>query len=105
MKTIALVITSMLAATVVALAEGLPVDRKTRQILVPHTIIHLTPEQIEETQLLSTLTLTPEQWRGFRQQFPNIPKRFDTVLPVTLNDCTCGLDGPFVIQLSRDRAA
>jgi hypothetical protein len=105
MKTIALIITSMVAATVAALAEGLPMDGKTRQILVPHTVVNLTPEQIEETQILSTLTLTPEQWRGLRKQFPNIPKRFDTVLPVTSRDCACGLEGSFVIQLSRNRAA
>lgn len=91
--------------TAPAPADGIPVDRKTGKVEAPHTIVTLTAEQIEETQALGTFTLTAEQWRNIRQKSPQCPKRFNNVLPVTFNDCLCGIDGEYVIALSRERIA
>lgn len=105
MKTISFLITSLLASATLALSDGIPVDRETGKIRCAHTVVSLTAEQIEETQALGTFTLTPEQWRTLRAERPSCPKRFNTVLPVTFNDCCCGVEGEFVIALSRDRIA
>lgn len=105
MKPITLLIMSLFASASPALADGIPVDRETGKVDVPHTIVSLTAEQIEETQALGTFTLTPDQWRAIRAKSPRCPKRFNTVLPVTFNDCCCGIDEEYVIALSRDRIA
>ena len=105
MKSIILLITSLFAGATLVLADGIPVDRKTGTVTVPHTIVTLTAEQVEETQTLGTLTLTPEQWREIRAKSPQCPKRFNKIVPVTWNDCTCGLEDGYVIALSRDRVA
>jgi hypothetical protein len=105
MKPITLLIKSLFATASLALAEGIPVDHDTGKVTMPHTIVSLTPEQIEETQTLGTFTLTPEQWRKIRAKSPQCPKRFHTVLPVTWNDCACGVEEEYVIALSRDRIA
>ena len=105
MKTIAFLIPSLLATATLALSDGIPVDRETGKIRCAHTVVSLTAEQIEETQALGTFTLTSDQWRTLRATRPSCPKRFNTVLPVTFNDCCCGVDGEYVIALSRDRIA
>lgn len=105
MKLPILAITSLLASAALAWAEGIPVDRKTGKIWCEHTVVSLTPEQIEETQTLGTFTLTAGQWKDLRAKRPGCPKRFDIVLPVTYDDCCCGVDAEYVIALSRDRIA
>ena len=105
MKPITQLITSLLASASLSLADGIPVDRKTGKVDVAHTVVPLTAEQIEETRTLGTFTLTPGQWREIRAKSPQCPKRFNTILPVTWNDCTCGVDDEYVIALSRDRIA
>ena len=57
------IIASLIASATLVLADGIPLDRKTGEVTVPHTIVTLTAEQVEETQTLGTFTLTPEQWR------------------------------------------
>ena len=98
-------IISLVSSATLVLADGIPLDRKTGEVTVPHTIVTLTAEQVEETQTLGTFTLTPEQWREIRAKSPQCPKRFNNVVPVTWNDCTCGLEEGYVIALSRDRIA
>lgn len=105
MKSIALFVTSLFASATLALADGIPVDRKTGEVKVPHTVVSLTEEQVEETQTLGTFTLTSDQWRKIREKSPQCPKRFNEVLPVTYNDCLCGVGSEYVIALSRDRVA
>jgi hypothetical protein len=105
MKPVALFIVSLFASTLLVLADGIPVDRKTGKVEVPHTVVPLTAEQIEETQTLGTFTLTPGQWHDIRKKSPQCPKRFSNVVPVTWNDCTCGLEQGYAIALSKDRVA
>ena len=92
MKYVTLLITSWFASTLLVPADGIPVDRKTGKVQVPHTVISLTAEQIEETQTLGTFTLTPGQWPDIRKKSPQCPKRLSNVVPVTWNDCTCGME-------------
>lgn len=105
MKSITHLIASLFATASLAFAEGIPVDHETGKITIPHTIISLTAEQIEETQTLGTFTLAAEQWREIRAKSPQYPKRFNHVIPVTSRDCNCGIEGPYVIQISRDKIA
>lgn len=105
MKTVHCMFTTLLATAALALAEGIPVDHETGKVRVPHTIISLSADQIEETQSLGTLTLTKEQERSLRAVSPQCPKRFNNVLPFTMRDCTCGIDGAYVIAMARDRVA
>ena len=84
---------------------GIPVDRKTGEVTVPHTVVSLTAEQIDETQALGTLTLTPDQWRQVRAQSPQSPKRFTTIIPLPWPDGTRDVEGTYAIELSRDRMA
>jgi hypothetical protein len=105
MKPIALLIASLFACAPLVLADGIPVDRKTGKVTIAHSVVSLTAEQIEETETLGTFTLTPDQWREIRAKSPQCPKRFNAILPVTWNDCTCGVDDEYVIALSRDRIA
>jgi hypothetical protein len=105
MKRITLLITSLFASATLVFGDGIPVDHETGKVTVPHTVVPLTAEQVEETQTLGTFTLTPEQWREIRAKSPQCPKRYDNIVPVTWSDCTCGVDGAYVIALSRDRVA
>ena len=84
---------------------GIPVDRKTGELTVPHTVVSLTAEQIDETQALGTLTLTPDQWRLVRTKSPESPKRFTTIIPLPWPDDIQSVKGNYVIELSRDRMA
>ena len=85
--------------------DGIPVDRKTGEVTVAHTVVSLTAEQIDETQALGTLTLTSEQWREVRTKSPQSPKRFTNILPLPWPDRSFGADVEYVIELSRDRMA
>lgn len=107
MKHIPLLIASLFASASLVLADGIPVDQKTGKVEVPHTVVSLNGEQIEETQTLGTFTLTPEQWQEIRAKSPQCPKRFTNILPVTWEDCTCcvGDGSGYVIALSRDQIA
>jgi hypothetical protein len=105
MKNFSLLISWLFASASLVLADGIPVDRKTGKVEVPHAIVSLTAEQIEETQTLGTFTLTSEQWRTIRAKSPQCPKRFDTVVPVTWDSCSCGLERGYVIALAKDRFA
>jgi hypothetical protein len=107
MKAILCLIISFSASASLVFADGIPVDHETGQVIVPHTILSLTAEQIDEIQTLDTFTLAPEQWRQMRAKMPQCPKRFHNVIPVTWRDCLCcvGNGGPYVIALSRDRIA
>jgi hypothetical protein len=105
MKSLSILVTSLITSASLVLADGIPVDRKTGKVRSSHTVVSLTDEQVEETQTLGTVTLTPQQWRDIRQKFPQCQKRFSNLVPVTWNDCTCGFEGEYVIALSRDRIA
>jgi hypothetical protein len=72
---------------------------------VPHTIISLTAEQVEETLALGTLTLTPDQWWEVRSKSPQSPKRFSNIVPMPWPAGIHDVEGEFVIELSRDRMA
>jgi serine/threonine protein kinase len=87
----------------VSFSAGIPPKPKRGGITVPHTIVTLTPEQIDETQTLGTLTLTPEQWREIRTKSPQCPKRLDRILPLPMPDHTYDEAGGYAIELSRDR--
>ena len=105
MKTTTCIIAALLAIASSAIADGIPVDEKTGKIRCKHTVVSLTAEQIEETQTLGTFTLTTGQWKELRAKRPDCPKRFDNVLPVSYEGCSCGVEGEYVIALSRDRIA
>jgi hypothetical protein len=105
MKLLSFLITFLSVTRSLVLADGIPVDHETGKISVKHSVVSLTADQIEETQTLGTFTLTPDQWREIRAKSPQCPKRFNTILPVTWNDCTCCVDDEYVIALSRDRIA
>lgn len=78
----------MLLLSYSALGDGIPVDRDTGKITVPYESIKLSESQIEEVDLLGTLTLDSEQWRKLRAINVACPKRF-SVIPLTYHDCTC----------------
>lgn len=82
-----------------------PLDPATGAILAPHTLVSLTTEQIEETQTLGTLTLTPEQWQEARAKSPQCPKRFESIVSAYSPDIPPGTDDAHVILLARDRVA
>ncbi|MGA2498312.1 MAG: hypothetical protein ABSH20_11260 [Tepidisphaeraceae bacterium] len=88
----------------VALADGIPVDQNHTKVTAAHDIVKLNESQIEEVETLGTLTLDPGQWAKLRATNADCPKRFDTVLPITYDDCTCGV-GNYVIAVSRDEVA
>jgi len=104
MKPIPLLLTSLFAAAALACADGIPVNRKTGEVTVAHTIVSLTPEQVEETQSLGTFTLTPEHWREIRAKSPTCPKRFENIFTAEFNECCCEC-GPYVIARAPDRFA
>jgi hypothetical protein len=103
MKTIMMVLMTVVF-TCTILADGIPIDRKTGRINEPYTAIKITESQVEEIETLGTLTLTNIQWKQLRAIGGNCPKRFQNVLPITWNDCTCDMS-PYAIQLSRDSVA
>lgn len=74
------------------LADGLPLNEARTQYEGPHHLVKLNADQLEEVTVARTLTLTREQWREARAKDPATPKRIDTILPCTYNDCTCGME-------------
>jgi hypothetical protein len=88
----------------IALSDGIPVNKKTGGITVPHSVLKLSNDQIEEIETVGTLTLTESQWKQFRAIGANCPKRFLNILPITWDDCTCDMS-PYAIQLSYDSIA
>jgi hypothetical protein len=85
---------------------GIPVDRTTKEVTVPHETLTLSESQIEEIESLGTLTLSSEQWQQLRAISPNCPMRIEEILPVTYRDCGCAQIGVFYgIQLSPNRVA
>ena len=86
MKTSILVLGLAMAHS--SLADGLPKDEQDR-LTVPHTLVTLSPSQVEEMEALDSVTLTREQWAGLRKVSPNTPKRIEGLLPITWNDCLC----------------
>jgi hypothetical protein len=104
MKSLTACLSLVVLCAAAALGDGIPVDRGTRKVTVPHTVLSLTASQAEEVEILNTLTLTDEQWKQLRAVGPLCPKRFTTILPVDYDDCTCGVSC-YVIQLSRTEVA
>ena len=72
---------------------------------MPHSIISLTPDQVDEMQTLGTLTLTDEQWRSVRIKYPASPKRFPHLLSLAAPDRHHGAEADYAIELSRDQVA
>ncbi|MFA6239833.1 MAG: hypothetical protein WC655_02835 [Candidatus Hydrogenedentales bacterium] len=95
---------TLLACVPAAWADGIPVDHTTRKVTAPNTEVKLNLDQVEEFETLGTVTLTSEQWTALRKVAPETPKRFETVLSVDYNGCTCGLDN-YCIALASDRIA
>jgi hypothetical protein len=73
-----------------AYSDGLPVDPK-RKIQVPHSIISINESQKEEMETMNSITLTKDQWEQIRKVSPNTSKRLTGILPITWDDCTCGI--------------
>ena len=74
----------------ICFADGLPLNDK-GDIDVPHTVISLTASQVEELQVLNSVTLTTDQWETLRKVSHATPKRLHGILPISYNDCTCGI--------------
>jgi len=87
------------------IADGPPVNSKTGEVTVPHTIVSLNESQQEELDTLGSVTFTPDQWKGLRKVSNTCPKRIESVIPVDYNDCTCGLDTEYAIAVAPDRLA
>ena len=86
MKSVLLALT---LSSIALLAEGLPKDEH-GHLGCPHLTVSLNNSQVEELQILNSVTLTATQWKQVRQSSPNTPKRLQGILPITHNDCTCG---------------
>ncbi len=105
MKRIPISILAFLVSPVFLLrAEGPPVDVKSRTMTVPHEVITISESQREEIETLGTLTLATAQWAELRKHCAAIPKRIESVLPVTYNDCTCDI-GIYAIQIAPNQVA
>jgi hypothetical protein len=83
---------ALASAVSCVLADGIPVDHKTGKVTAPHTVLDLNASQVEEMEVLGTVTLTAGQWESLRGKCRAVPKRFDTVLAITYRDCTCELN-------------
>jgi hypothetical protein len=86
----------------IAWADGIPVSDG--RVTEAHTVLELSDSQAEEVDVLGSLTLSPGQFAQLRAIGPSCPKRFEAVVPVTWNDCTCDMN-LYAIQLSRQRVA
>lgn len=71
------------------LADGIPVNDDRTRCRVPHQLINTNDDQLEELTVAGTLTLTREQWTQLRAINPAVPKRIDSIVPCTYNDCAC----------------
>jgi hypothetical protein len=89
----------------VAFAAGLPLSEDRTRCEAPHDLVTLNDEQLEEVTVMGTLTLTHAQWTELRAKSPGMPKRIETILPSTYNDCSCGLEGHFGIWFKNGTVA
>lgn len=107
MNTLHRILILLSGSSFLAMADGgLPINRKTHEVRVPHVTLTISESQTEEIDSLGTLTLSSEQWQQLRAISPNCPMRIEEILPVTYRDCDCGLAGVFFgIQLSTNRVA
>jgi hypothetical protein len=64
----------------------MPIDPKTGSVTVDHVLLDLSVSQVQELDVLGTLTLTPEQWSKLQEIDPLCPKRLDTVLSPSFHD-------------------
>jgi hypothetical protein len=71
---------------------GLSLNEDRTKYVGPHYLVKLNEDQLEEVTVAGTLTLSRAQWQEVRQKNPATPKRIDTILPSTHNDCTCGME-------------
>lgn len=74
-----------------ALADGIPVNDDRTRCTVPHQLITANDDQVEELTVAGTLTFTREQWKQLRAINPAVPKRINSIVPCTYNDCACGI--------------
>jgi len=94
------------SAGIVFADGGIPVDRQTHSVKVPHTLLTVTDSQREEIDVVGTLTLTADQWKELRAIGPDCPKRIDRILLETYDDCGCDLiDVFYAIQLNTGAVA
>lgn len=88
------------------LADGLPIDRETKEVHVPHTLIDLSPSQVEELETMNSVTFPPEQWAELRKISPSCPKQLEQIVLWTNRDCTCVLSNyTYGIVLESNRIA
>lgn len=69
-------------------ADGLP-KNEIGELTAKHMLIEPNPSQVEEMEVLNSVTLTKEQWAEVRKVSPNTPKRLQGIIPITWNDCLC----------------
>lgn len=77
-----------LVLSAVCHADGLPKNEK-GELTAKHMLIEPNPSQVEEMEVLNSVTLTKEQWAEVRKVSPNTPKRLQGIIPITWNDCLC----------------
>jgi hypothetical protein len=107
MKTLPRIFVVLSAFSSAALGDGgIPVDRATNQVTLPHVMLTVSESQTEEIETMGTLTLSSEQWQQLRAISSACPKRIEEILPSTYRDCGCALIGVFYgIQLSPSQVA
>ena len=88
-----------------ARGDGPPIDHKTGKITYPHSVVDLNSTQANELDTVGTVTLTSEQWAALRKVSKATPRRIQEVIPVTWNDCLCGVHGDYGIALGPKRIA
>jgi len=86
-------------------AAGPPISEDRTRCEAPHYLVTLNEEQLEEVTVMGTLTLTRTQWTELRAKSPGMPKRIETILPSTYNDCSCGLEGELGIWFKNGTVA
>jgi hypothetical protein len=67
-------------------------------------VLDLDQSQVEEMEVLGTVTLAPSQWESLRKSCKSVPKRFSTVLATTYKDCTCDMNN-YCIALNARQVA
>lgn len=107
MKTILTPLLVLAFSIATSLADGgIPVNRETHAVTVPHTLLTLTDSQREEIDVTGSLTLTSDQWKELRAIGPDCPKRIERVVLETYDDCGCDLIDTFYgIQLNTGAVA
>jgi len=85
--------------------DGPPIDPKTGRITYPHSVVDLNAAQANELDTVGTVTLTSEQWATVRKVSNATPRRIQEIIPITWNDCLCGVRGDYGIALGPRRIA